>query len=73
MLVRYDDAHGAQVTLTIVTPLAILTVLAGEWIARRRPGGLRRQFGAVALLGAVALAAGVALFVSRCSSPATTR
>jgi len=64
VLVRYDDAHGARVTLMILTPLAILTVLAGDWLARRRPGGLRRQFGAAALLGALLLAAGVALFVS---------
>ncbi|MBE2317723.1 HAMP domain-containing histidine kinase [Solirubrobacter sp. CPCC 204708] len=59
----YDDAPGAWVTLEIVAPLSVLTVLAGEWIARRRPGGLRRQFALVAGLGALALAAGVALFV----------
>ena len=64
MLVHFDDRHGAWVTFAIVTPLAVATVLAGEWVARRRPGGLRRQFGAVAVLGALLLAAGVALFVS---------
>lgn len=58
------DLHGAWVTLLIVAPLALATVLAGEWIARRRPGGLRRQFALVATLGVVALAVGVALFVS---------
>ena len=35
---HFDDRHGAWVTLEIVTPLAVATVLAGEWIARRRPG-----------------------------------
>jgi len=59
------DVHGAWVTLQIVAPLAVLTVLAGEWIARRRPGGLRRQFALVAGLGALALGVGVALFVSQ--------
>jgi signal transduction histidine kinase len=63
VLARYD-AHGARVTLLIVTPLAVATVLAGEWLARARPGGLRLQFGLAAALGAVLLAAGVALFVS---------
>jgi signal transduction histidine kinase len=63
VLVVYD-AHGAWVTLAIVAPLAIVTVLAGEWIASRRPGGLRRQFALVATLGAVQLAAGVVLFVA---------
>jgi signal transduction histidine kinase len=58
------DAHAARVTLQIVAPLAFATVLAGEWIARRRPGGLRRQFALAAALGVVALAVGVALFVS---------
>ena len=58
-------AHGAWVTLLIVAPLAVATVLAGEWITVRRPGGLRRQFALIAALGAVALAAGVALFVSQ--------
>jgi signal transduction histidine kinase len=58
------DAHGAWVTLAIVAPLAIVTVLAGEWIAARRPGGLRRQFALVAALGALQLAAGVVLFVA---------
>ena len=63
VLARYD-AHGARVTLLIVTPLALVTVLAGEWLARARPGGLRLQFGLAAALGALLLAAGVALFVS---------
>ncbi|HET6551732.1 MAG TPA: HAMP domain-containing sensor histidine kinase [Solirubrobacter sp.] len=63
VLARYD-AHGALLTLAIVGPLGIATVLAGEWLARRRPGGLRRQFGAVAALGALALATGTALFIA---------
>jgi signal transduction histidine kinase len=63
VLARYD-AHGALLTLAIVGPLGIATVLAGEWVARRRPGGLRRQFGAVAALGALALATGTALFIA---------
>ncbi len=63
VLVIYD-AHGAWLTLAIVAPLAIATVLAGEWIATRRPGGLRRQFALVAALGALQLAAGVVLFVA---------
>jgi signal transduction histidine kinase len=58
------DAHGARITLTIVAPVAILTVLAGEAIAARRPGGLRGQFIAVTVVGVVALAAVVALFVN---------
>jgi signal transduction histidine kinase len=57
--------HAAGVTLQIVAPLAVATVLIGEWITRRRVGGLRRQFALVAALGVVALAAGVALFVSQ--------
>ena len=63
VLVHFDDRHGAWVTLQIVTPLALFTVMAGEWIARKRPGGLRRQFALIATLGALQLAAGVALFV----------
>src|SRR4051794_23677334 len=62
VLVGYD-LHGALVTLAIVAPLGVVTVLAGELIAARRPGGLRRQFGAIAVLGAVSLAGLVALFV----------
>jgi signal transduction histidine kinase len=62
VLVGYD-AHGALVTLAIVAPLGLVTVLAGELIAARRPGGLRRQFGAIAVLGAASLAIAVALFV----------
>jgi signal transduction histidine kinase len=62
VLVCYG-VHPATVTLAIVAPIGVVTVLAGEWIARRRPGGLRRQFWAVALLGAGALALAVALFV----------
>lgn len=58
-------AHAAWVTLQIVAPLAVATVLAGEWITRRRAGGLRRQFALIAALGVVALAAGVALFISQ--------
>jgi signal transduction histidine kinase len=57
-------AHAAGVTAQIVAPLALATVLAGEWVTRRRPGGLRLQFALVAALGALALAAGVALFIS---------
>jgi signal transduction histidine kinase len=62
VLVGYD-AHGALITLAITAPLGVVTVLAGEAIATSRPGGLRRQFGAVALLGAAALAIAVTLFV----------
>ncbi len=62
MLVGYD-AHGARVALEILGPLAVVTVLAGELIAARRPGGLREQFAAVAVLGAISLAVTVALFV----------
>jgi signal transduction histidine kinase len=62
VLVGYDS-HGALVTLEIVAPLGLVTVLAGELIAARRPGGLRRQFGAIGLLGALSLAVAVALFV----------
>ena len=58
-------AHGAWVTFQIVAPLAVATVLAGEWITTRRPGGLRLQFALIAALGGVALAAGLALFVSQ--------
>ena len=58
------DLHGAAVTLAIVAPLSLLTVLAGEAIAVHRPGGLRRQFAAVAALGALQLAAGAVLFVA---------
>jgi len=57
------DAHGARMTLTIVAPVGILTVLAGEAIATLRPGGLRSELIAVAALGAAALAVTVALFV----------
>lgn len=64
VLVAYD-AKGAAMTLAILGPLSVLTVLAGELIASRRPGGLRRQFGAMALLGALSLAIAVALFVDR--------
>ena len=56
-------AHGAFVTLAIVAPLGVITVLAGEAIAARRPGDLRHQFGAVAALGALQLAIAVGLFV----------
>jgi len=56
-------AHAAGVTFQIVAPLSVATVLVGEWITRRRPGGLRRQFALIAALGMVAMAAGVALFV----------
>ena len=62
VLVAYD-AHGAESTLAIVAPVAVGTVLLGEALARRRPGSLRRQFGAIALLGALSLAAVVGLFV----------
>jgi signal transduction histidine kinase len=56
------DAHGAWITLAIVGPIGVLTVLAGEAIAAHG-GGLRRQFVAIAALGLAALAATVALFV----------
>ena len=59
------DAHAAWATLQIVAPLAVLTVLVGEWITQRRPGGLRRQFALIAGLGVLALGVGVALFVSQ--------
>ncbi len=55
--------HAALVTLEIVAPLGVATALASEWIARRRWGGLRRRFAAVAALAALQLAIGVALFV----------
>jgi signal transduction histidine kinase len=58
VLVAYD-AHGAWLTLAIVAPVAVLTVLAGETVR----GGLRRQFVTIAALGVAALAATVALFV----------
>jgi signal transduction histidine kinase len=56
------DAHGAWITLAIVGPIGVLTVLAGEAIAAHG-GGLRRQFVAIAALGLAALASTVALFV----------
>ena len=62
VLLAYD-AHGARITLAIVAPVAIVTVLAGEALAARRPGSLRTQFGAITLLGALSLAAAVGLFV----------
>jgi signal transduction histidine kinase len=46
-----------------VAPVGVATVLASEWIAGLRWGGLRRRFAAVAALAALALAAAVALFV----------
>ncbi len=55
--------HGALITLEIVAPLGVVTVLASEWIAGRRWGGLGRRFGAVAALAALQLAIAVALFV----------
>lgn len=64
VLVAYD-LTGATTTFVILAPLSVATVLAGELIARRRPGGLRRQFGAMALLGAVSMAFAVALFVNQ--------
>jgi signal transduction histidine kinase len=64
VLIGYDAA-GARMTLAIVAPVAVATVLLGELIAARRPGSLRRQFGAIALLGAVSLAIAVGLFVQR--------
>jgi signal transduction histidine kinase len=62
VLVVYD-AHGARLTLAIVGPVGVVTVLAGEAIGGRR-GGLRRQFTAIAALGAAALAVTVALFAN---------
>ena len=55
------DAHGALLTLEIVAPTGVVTVLVSEWIAGW--GGLRRRFGAVAALAALALAVIVALFI----------
>jgi len=55
------DAHGALLTLEIVAPIGVVTVLASEWIAGW--GGLRRRFGAVAALAALALAVIVVLFI----------
>ena len=63
VLVVYGT-HAALVTLAIVAPLGIVTVLAGERLAARRSGGLRRQFGAVAALAALQLAIAVGLFVA---------
>jgi signal transduction histidine kinase len=54
--------HGALVTLEIVAPLGIATVLASEAVAARRRGRLRRRFAAVAALAALQLAIAVALF-----------
>src|SRR3954468_1582274 len=53
--------HGALLTLEIVAPIGVLTVLVSDWIAGW--GGLRRRFGAVAALAALALAVIVALFI----------
>jgi signal transduction histidine kinase len=64
VLAVYDRA-GALTTLEIVAPLAVCAVLAGELIATRRPGSLRRQFAMVAGLGAVAVGAVAALFVGQ--------
>jgi signal transduction histidine kinase len=62
VLLAYD-VHGAVTTLVIVGPVGVITVLAGEAIARLRPGGVRGQLTAVLTLGAAALATTVALFV----------
>jgi signal transduction histidine kinase len=56
-------SHPALITFEIVAPVGVATVLASEWIAGLRWGGLRRRFAAVAALAALALAAAVALFV----------
>jgi signal transduction histidine kinase len=55
--------HAALITFEIVAPVGVVTVLASEWIAGLRWGGLRRRFAAVAGLAALALAVAVALFV----------
>jgi len=55
------DAHGALLTLEIVAPVGVATVLASELIVRW--GGLRRRFAAVAALAALALAVILALFI----------
>jgi signal transduction histidine kinase len=57
--------HAAVVTAAILLPLGWVTVLlTAATVARRdRLGGLRRQFGAIAVIAAAQLAAGVALFV----------
>jgi signal transduction histidine kinase len=59
------DLHGALVTLEILLPLGVGTVLAAAWLAARRGaiGPLRAQFASVALLAAAQLALAVALFV----------
>jgi signal transduction histidine kinase len=57
-------AHAGLVTLAIVAPLGLATVLASERIVAHRSGGLRRQFGTVAALAALQLALAVALFVA---------
>jgi signal transduction histidine kinase len=59
------DAAGARTTFLIIAPVALATVAAGELIAARRSGSLRRQFGSIALLGAASLAVAVGLFVQR--------
>ena len=56
--------HAGLVTLAIVAPLGVATVLACEQVIARRSGGLRRQFGIVAALAALQLALAVALFVA---------
>jgi signal transduction histidine kinase len=65
VLVRYD-LHGAVVTAAILAPLGWLTVLATDRLAvhRRRLGGLRRQFSAIAAVTAAQVALAVALFVA---------
>ena len=55
--------HAARLTLEIVAPVGVATVLASEWIAGLSRGGLRRRFAALAALAALALAVAVALFV----------
>jgi signal transduction histidine kinase len=56
--------HAGRLTLSIIAPVGVVTVLAGELVAARRWGGLRRQFGAVTALAALQLAALVALFTA---------
>jgi signal transduction histidine kinase len=65
VLARYD-LHGALVTAAILAPLGWLTVLATDRLAvhRRRLGGLRRQFSAIAAVTAAQVALAVALFVA---------
>jgi signal transduction histidine kinase len=58
-------SHAAWISAYTLGPLGLVTALAGHALAvgRGRLGGLRRQFGAVAVLALAVLAMAVALFV----------